>query len=66
MLRVILILSIVLLTGCAARINGDYCDIAQPMYFESADTINWLADNDRPLLTRIVTHNEVTAALCRG
>jgi hypothetical protein len=45
--------------------HGDYCDIARPMYFESAATITWLADNDRPLLARIVTHNEVTTDLCR-
>jgi hypothetical protein len=35
------------------------------MYFDTAETINWLADNDRPLLAGIVAHNEVTA-LCRG
>lgn len=55
-----------LLAGCMHAPHGDYCDIARPMYFESADTINWLADNDRPLLARIVAHNEVTADLCRG
>ena len=58
-------LAFMLLAGCMHVPHGDYCDIARPMYFESADTINWLADNDRPLLTRIVAYNEVTAALCR-
>jgi hypothetical protein len=51
------------LAGCTAIPDGDYCDIARPLYFESADTINWLADNDRPLLAGIVAHNE-TAARC--
>jgi hypothetical protein len=50
-----------LTSGCAAKIDGDFCDIARPMYFDNADTINWLADNDRWLLQGIVAHNEITA-----
>jgi len=65
MWKVTPILLIALLSGCAAKIDGDFCDIARPMYFDTAETINWLADNDRPLLAGIVAHNEVTA-LCRG
>lgn len=65
MWKATLILLIVPLLGCVRASDGDFCDIARPMYFDTADTINWLADNDRPLLEGIVAHNEVTA-LCRG
>jgi hypothetical protein len=51
--------------SCTLAFDGDFCDIARPMYFDTAETINWLADNDRPLLEGIVAHNEMTA-LCRG
>lgn len=57
-------LAFVLLAGCMHAPDGDFCDIARPMYFDTADTINWLADNDRPLLEGVVAHNEVLA-LCR-
>ena len=64
MWRVTLILSTALTSGCAVKINsGDFCDLARPMYFDTAETINWLAKNDRWLLQGIVAHNEVTA-LC--
>lgn len=61
MWKVTLILSIALTNGCVKINNGDYCDIARPMYFDSAETINWLAENDRWLLQGIVAHNEITA-----
>jgi hypothetical protein len=61
MSKVILILLIVLISGCAARIDGDFCDLAQPLRFDNAETINWLAENDRWLLQDIVAHNEITA-----
>jgi hypothetical protein len=64
MWKATLILSTALMSGCVKAIDGDFCDIARPMYFDTAETINWLADNDRPLLEGIVAHNEVTA-LCR-
>ena len=50
-----------LLAGCAAKIDGDFCDIGKPMRFDNAETINWLAENDRWLLQDIVAHNEITA-----
>jgi hypothetical protein len=31
------------------------------MYFDNAETINWLAENDHWLLQGIVAHNEITA-----
>ena len=58
-------LAFMLLAGCASIPQGDYCDLSRVMFFESADTINWLADNDRPLLEKIVAHNETHKALCR-
>ena len=63
MWKAILILSTVLTAGCVKINNGDFCDLARPMYFDNAETINWLAENDRWLLQGIVAHNEVTA-LC--
>ena len=52
------------LSACAAMPDGDFCDLAKPMYFDNAETINWLAENDRWLLQGIVAHNEI-AATCR-
>jgi hypothetical protein len=52
------------LSACAAAPQGDFCDIARPIYFDNAETINWLAENDRWLLQGIVAHNEITAT-CR-
>lgn len=65
MWRATLILSTALTSGCVKAIDGDYCDIARPTYFTSADTINWLADNDRRLLAQIVADNETYSALCQ-
>jgi uncharacterized protein YcfL len=56
-----LVVASLLLAGCAAKIDGDFCDLAKPMYFDNAETINWLAENDRWLLQGIVAHNEITA-----
>ena len=61
MWKATLILSIALTSGCVKINNGDFCDIARPMYFDNAETINWLAENDRWLLQGIVAHNEITA-----
>ena len=44
--------------------SGDYCDIAKPIYFGNADTINWLLGHDRDLLVDTVVHNETHARLC--
>jgi hypothetical protein len=66
MLRATLILSTALTSGCAARIDGDFCDIARPILFDNADTINWLAENDRWLLQSAVAHNETHKELCNG
>jgi hypothetical protein len=54
---------LIAVAACTAIPQGDYCDITRLLTFDSADTINWLADNDRPLLAGIVAHNE-TAARC--
>ena len=55
-----------LLGGCMHATQGDFCDIARPMYFDSAETINWLAENDRWLLTATVSHNETYREFCDG
>jgi hypothetical protein len=64
MWKATLILSTALMSGCASAIDGDFCDLARPIYFDSADTINWLAENDIWMLRSVVAHNEVTAR-CR-
>jgi len=59
------ILLIALTSGCAVKTNsGDFCDIARPIYFDSADTINWLAENDRWMLQSVVAHNEIQQVMC--
>jgi hypothetical protein len=54
-----------LLAGCTMAPQGDFCDIARPIYFDSADTINWLAENDRWMLQSVVAHNEIQQSMCR-
>ena len=51
-------------TGCAPTTSGDFCDIASPLYFESGEVVDWLAENDERLLREIVVANETWAALC--
>jgi len=53
-----------LLSGCASP-NGDYCDIAQPIWFDTVETVDWLSYNDEAALRQIVTHNEQVKKLCR-
>ena len=57
-------LALMLLAGCAQVSQGDFCDIARPIYFDSADTINWLAENDRWMLQSVVAHNEIQQVMC--
>lgn len=57
-------LAFMLLAGCMHVPQGDFCDIARAKYFLSAETINWLADNDRRLLAQIVAENEIYRDFC--
>ena len=47
-----------LASGCAGP-RGDFCDIADPIYFGRDDVVDWLSVNDEPLLRSIVTHNSL-------
>ena len=49
--------------GCASP-RGDFCDIADPIYFGRDDVVDWLSANDEPLLRGIVTHNSLVET-CR-
>ena len=50
------------LTGCVTATN--YCDITSPILFGSEGSVDWINENDQPLLRDIVTHNEQWSALC--
>ena len=55
---------IVLISGCA-RISGDsYCDITSPILFDSEQTVDFLINNDRAMLTDVIVHNETHARIC--
>lgn len=57
-----MILSFVGLTvGCATTVNGDYCDIARPIWFDTGDDVLATPADVR---RQILVHNEVWAALC--
>ncbi len=57
-------LPVLLASGCA-KINGDtYCDLSAPMMFDSERTVDWLLQNDRALLSGIVTQNETYDQTC--
>ena len=58
-------LAFMLLAGCMHVPQGDFCDLARPIYFDSAEPINWLAENDRWMLQSVVAHNEVQRSMCR-
>ena len=51
------------LAGCAQP-EGNYCDIASMLYFDSNQVVDYLAENDENLLKEIVIHNETRARLC--
>lgn len=55
--------SAALLSGCVNP-SGDFCDVAQPIYFDRAVVVDWLSENDEVLLRSIVSHNEKTES-CR-
>lgn len=57
-----LVLSSALLTGCAT--TTDDCAWSRDIFFGSADTVEWLAENDQRLLRDIVTHNETRQEVC--
>ena len=52
-----MISSAVLLSGCVKPVSN-YGDLAKPIMIGSMNTVDWLADNDEPLLRQIVAHNE--------
>lgn len=62
-LWIALLSSVVLLVGCVSP-SGDFCDVARPIYIGSDAVVDWLAENDEPMLRAIVSHNEKTAS-CR-
>lgn len=52
-----------LVAGCAVT-TGNYCDIAEPLYFYEDRSVQMLIEKDRELLRDIVTHNEKWQDLC--
>ena len=54
------------LAGCAQTpTNGNYCDLAKPLQFESQQTIDTLMAQDRGLLVGIVVNNETWDQFCK-
>lgn len=51
--------SSVLLSGCAIP-TGDFCDLADVIYIDRQEIVDYLADNDPDLLRGVVAHNELT------
>ena len=61
-----LALASVLLSSCdQTPTNGNYCDLAGPLWLGSTQTIDDLMQADRDLLVSIVIHNETWADNCR-
>lgn len=50
-------------SGCV-KVQGNFCDIAAPIYFKSDGVVDWLDENDPDVLTGIIIHNEQVAAIC--
>lgn len=56
----------VLLTGLLSGCLGNTeCDWTRPIPFGSQQSIDWLLQNDRNLLTDVVVHNETRERICR-
>lgn len=53
--------AIIALSGCAAT-SGNYCDIAKPIFYDSADELEKTPDN---IVRRVDLHNTVYFGLCR-
>lgn len=60
-----LALGIALLSGCVHPTNGNYCDLAGPLWLGSTQTIDNLMQSDRDLLVGIVIHNETWSDNCQ-
>jgi hypothetical protein len=54
----------VLPSGCMK--TSAECDWARQIPFGSQQTISWLMENDRALLSNVVAHNETATQLCDG
>lgn len=54
----------VLVSGCV-KPQGNYCDLASPIYFESEAAIRDIYASDPNVLQRIVAQNEVYARMCQ-
>jgi len=52
----------VLLSGCAAS-SGNYCDIARPIWWDSAEDLDATPTS---IVRQVVEHNETVMALCDG
>ena len=64
LLPMILASSMLLTSGCANLMADTYCDIASPLYFNDASTVDTLIRQDRQLLVDIVVHNETHKRIC--
>jgi hypothetical protein len=53
-----------LLGGCATMTSDSYCELSDPIYFSSENTVEFLEQNDVSVLRDIVTHNEVWSEIC--
>lgn len=60
-MRWMILLSVIGLAGGCATTGGDYCQIARPIWWESAEQLNATP----PAITRqIVVHNETIESVC--
>lgn len=57
-------LLVVPLAGCGAITSGSYCDVAEPIYFESDEVVDSVMGVSRDLVQDVVTHNEIYSRLC--
>lgn len=57
------LLSSALLVGCAIP-SGDFCDLSEPILFDTPASVVWLSAHDENLLRDIVAHNEQVERSC--
>lgn len=53
-----MLLALMSASGCATSGQGNFCDNAKPIYFDTADRMSERTER------AIITHNEKGAALC--
>jgi len=60
----IMMLLVLLVSGCAQTVSDSYCDLSQTFWLKDSSVIDQLSLSDPDLLREIVKHNKTYSAVC--